>query len=141
MGTGPVFVACIVGLTLAMPLASAHSMSGGGSFLPPGNPTTKDLFGVSEHAAACNPGGPGDGIDGQWWNIGGFGDGAHTLTLSMAASIDVDAYFYTGSCDFIHDDSACATSASPEVCTVPSGAAFMIVNNFSGSGSYSFTIA
>jgi subtilisin family serine protease len=102
-----------------------------------GNPASADA-GVVQTAAACNPASPLNGLDGVWYNIAGAGS---SFSLTMDATLDVDVYFHTASCARVGGSiGAQGFLGATEAGTVPSGAAFAIVNGFAGTGTFVLTL-
>jgi hypothetical protein len=97
--------------------------------------------GVTERGAACDTESGLNGVDGQWYAIDGFGD--HDFELTMDDTLDVDLYFYTAGCDFVNADAdgAEAFLGGTEDGTVPSEAAFAVVDGFAGTGGFTLSIS
>lgn len=118
-------VALLLILSAFLPVSTAHTTADDGAFVA-GHPGT---------FAFCGE----DGTSSDWYDIGGFGDGDHFLTLEMDQTLDVDAFFYDSSCEKI-SNASCVSLENPAVCPVPTDAASMRVNAFAGHGSYEFVI-
>ncbi|PSG98256.1 hypothetical protein BRD56_01290 [Thermoplasmatales archaeon SW_10_69_26] len=106
-----------------------------------GQPGTNAGVGVTELGAACDTESELNGVDGQWYAIDGFDD--HDFELTMDDTLDVDMYFYTTECEFIDDgfDGAEAFLGGTEDGTVPSEAAFAVVDGFAGTGDFTLSIS
>lgn len=98
-----------------------------------GNPSTGlGLAGITERVDACSPGGNAEGIDGQWLTVAAGQSVVVTLTGGATDLEDLDVYFYDAECNYI-DDESMVTENPSESGTAPAGAAFMIVDLFSGA--------
>lgn len=60
----------------------------------------------------------------------GFGDGAHTMSLSAGpTTIDLDVYFLNDECAVVGD---IATGAANEAGAIPTGTVYVVTNNYAG---------
>lgn len=100
-----------------------------------GHPATFVAGGVSENLG-CPAGGDArfDGIDGAWFAIP---ETTASIIIDPSATLDADGFFYTADCSFIEEVTlAQAGLGSQERGNVPEGAAFVVVDGFVGTGSF-----
>lgn len=125
--------ACLAAAVLGGPsFAHAAPTVLTGSALVGNTATYSGAPGVTEALAACSPDDADfNGIDGQWFSVADYAGMSATLraTDGNASVQDVDAYFYTASCDYI-DDMAFAQNlpGDPEAGVIPSDAGFVCVD-------------
>lgn len=107
-----------------------------------GHPATWFVGGVTEIVAPCEENSTFDGIDGVWFNISGS-DGLE-LILIPDLTLDADAWFYDAGCDLLDGEIGVLDEGLigvPVSGFVPSGAAWVIIDGFAGSGNFEFTIS
>lgn len=130
-------LAVVLGTLLASPASAAFS--GSGSILV-GHPVTGFTGGVAEIAGRCDSQSELNGTDGVWFDISGNEN--LTAVLTMSEELDADAWFYDANCRFIRDSSMAQLGiGETEVGIVPGGAAYVVVDGFLGSGTFTIDIA
>lgn len=105
--------------------------------------------------AECDPSSDLQGIDGYWYDLEAEGIGvgdAHDFLVTTDDPMDVDVLFYDDSCGLVHVVGNCFISTGlgdndplgdcqEESGPVPEQAAYVLVQNFLGSGTYQLTIS
>jgi hypothetical protein len=106
-----------------------------------GNPESGDTGGVTEIYDACDPSGATNGVDGQWFTATPGTTVAVRLAAGTTPVDDLDAYFYDADCNLLAYD-AMVTDSANETGVAPAGAAFMIVDLYTGANvSYTVTVS
>ncbi len=123
---------------IALPTAAAASQTFEGT-ITVGHPATGVGVGVTELAAACDPGSDLNGVDGHWYEVSTYASG--TFVLTMAETLDADVWFYDANCTLIdHGEGAQGILGVTEIGTVPADADHAIVNGYMGTGSFVLTL-
>lgn len=130
----------VAALAAAASLAAAPAIADeySGSILI-GHPATAVAGGVDENLGGC-VGIADPGIDGQWFDLQHEAPGSHAI-LDPDDALDADAWFYTASCEFINNDVLARQFVGvTEAGTMPSGAAYVVVDGYAGTGNFTLTI-
>ncbi len=107
-------------------------------------------LGITQAGSACDPEGDLQGVDGYWYDLEAHGvSGAgFEFLLTTEDPMDVDAVFYDDGCGLLEEVGACFIGPleEPPLCQqesgpVPDGAAYLLIQNFAGSGTYQLTVS
>jgi hypothetical protein len=106
------------------------------AILKASNPASSEApGGISEIAAACDPGSEADGIDGLWVDVPAEkrdGTGFIRALGSSEAPYDVDVWFYDATCNLLPGQLANVLTGD-EQGPIPAGANYAVVNMWAGA--------
>jgi hypothetical protein len=106
------------------------------------NPASLAGLGLTEFVAGCDDGSELQGLDGYWIRLPADAGGHPAKLVPADVTSDVDAFFYTDSCDALsYDEMASGISGEIETGDVPARAAWVVVDLFTGvAASFTFTV-